>query len=326
MREPTARPGVYDIYWRFAAERQRVFESRVAGLPGPWTNDPILSEYKFCNVYRAADRVSQYLISQVIYAPDNCDAADKLFQIVAFRTFSNILTWDTITRILGHSPRLPDLASGSFESALNEAKRLNGKLYAGAFILCASDIYGRRAKHLNHVELFKDMFIKSNLADKIIVATSLKEVYQLLHHFPMMGNFMSYQVAIDLNYSNLINFSENDFTVPGPGALRGINKMFISLGDLTPSEIVMWTVKRQAEEFARLGLRFNGLFGRPIQAIDAQNLFCEVDKYCRKAIPSLTSDRVKIKSRFIATPKPIKLFFPPKWGISQQILGEAVLK
>ena len=33
---------VYDTYWRFAAERQRVFFRRLEGLPPPWTDDPIL--------------------------------------------------------------------------------------------------------------------------------------------------------------------------------------------------------------------------------------------------------------------------------------------
>ncbi len=33
--------------------------------PFPWAEDSILRAYKFCNVYRATDRVSQYLIRDV---------------------------------------------------------------------------------------------------------------------------------------------------------------------------------------------------------------------------------------------------------------------
>ena len=39
------------------------------GPEGPWTEDPILDRYKFCNTYRAADRVSQYLIRGSSTAP-----------------------------------------------------------------------------------------------------------------------------------------------------------------------------------------------------------------------------------------------------------------
>lgn len=325
MRAPTPRAGVYELYWKFTAERQKIFDARVSGVPWPWTEDRILNEYKFCNVYRAADRVSQYMIRDVAYRDDDSSAEDRLFQIVAFRTFSNIRTWETVTGILGHSPRIDDLETGIFESALNDARKVNGRLYTGAFILCATDAYGRKIKHLNHVELFRDMFVHANLAERLLAAGSLREVYSILHTFPLMGDFMSYQTAIDVNYSLYVNFSENDFTQPGPGALRGIKKVFSDLGGFSPQEVIMWMVDHQEEEFEQLGLEFNGLWGRPIQAIDAQNLFCETDKYCREAVPELASARSRIKSRFASTPEPMKLFFPPKWGINDQLPQNEVL-
>ncbi|HET6622466.1 MAG TPA: nucleotide kinase domain-containing protein, partial [Candidatus Saccharimonadales bacterium] len=302
-------------YWQFAAKRQAIFEKRLIGAPRPWTDDPILQTYKFCNVYRATDRVSQYMIREVCYGLQNDTPADRLFQIVAFRTFSRPETWEGIQKFLGHSPTLQDLADDSLTKALEYVKQTDGKLYTHAFILCAADSYRQGAKYLNHVELFRHMFLSEDLTDKLLAAKSLKEVYELLHTFPLMGDFMSYQTAIDLNYSDLINFSENDFTKAGPGALRGMKKVFSDFGGLTPEQIIMWMVEHQDVEFKRLGLKFNGLFGRPLHAIDAQGLFCETDKYCREAIPDITSARSKIKSKFTATPEPIKLFFPPKWHI-----------
>ena len=56
---------VFDTYWRFAAERLAMFYRRYSDPAGPWTSDPILKSYRFTNAYRAADRVSQYLISEV---------------------------------------------------------------------------------------------------------------------------------------------------------------------------------------------------------------------------------------------------------------------
>ena len=47
---PVPRPRIYDLYWYFASERQQMFARRVEGEPGPWTDDPILREFKFCNV------------------------------------------------------------------------------------------------------------------------------------------------------------------------------------------------------------------------------------------------------------------------------------
>ena len=61
---------VYETYWRFAAERQAVFFRRVRGERPPWTDDRVLAIHKFTNAYRASDRVSQYLIRNVIYRND----------------------------------------------------------------------------------------------------------------------------------------------------------------------------------------------------------------------------------------------------------------
>ncbi|MBO3736709.1 nucleotide kinase domain-containing protein [Actinoplanes flavus] len=325
LRPPVARNGIYEHYWAFASRRQAAFERRVAGLPAPWTDDPILQTFKFCNVYRAADRVSQYMIRDVCYHDEPCTPEDRLFQIVAFRTFSKIDTWRDVHATLGRYPTLDDLGDGSFTRALDEARRRNGGLYTGAFILCATDAYGQGLKHLNHVELFRHMFLTDDLGAKLLAATSLREVYDQLHGYPLMGDFMSYQISIDLNYSGLINFSENEFTQAGPGALRGIKKCFTDLGDYTPADTIRWMVDNQEKELDRLGLPFNGLWGRPLHAIDCQGLFCETDKYCREAAPELASARKRIKARFTQTAEPMELFFPPKWDINQQVPTGQVL-
>lgn len=316
---PVPRSKIYDLYWYFASERQAIFERRMNGSPGPWSSDPILQSYKFCNVYRAADRVSQYMIRNVCYHDERCTREDRMFQIVAFRTFSKIQTWESVREFLGRYPTLEDLASGRFSAALDDTRIRNGGLYTGAFILCATDAYGQRLKHLNHVELFRHMFLLEDLGSALLTAESLQEVYELLLRFPLMGGFMSYQTTIDLNYSELINFSENDFTQAGPGALRGIKKVFESLGGLTPSEVIRWMVDNQADEFGRLGLPFDGLWGRPLHAIDCQGLFCETDKYCREAAPELASARKRIKARFAPASTRLPLFFPPKWGLNSAL-------
>ena len=56
----------YEYYWKFATERQSIFYNRYENK-AKITNNPILKKYKFTNAYRASDRVSQYLIKEVIY-------------------------------------------------------------------------------------------------------------------------------------------------------------------------------------------------------------------------------------------------------------------
>jgi hypothetical protein len=71
-------------------------------------------------------------------------------------------------------------------------------------------------------------------------------------------------------------------------------------------------------EFERLGLRFKDLWGRRLQLIDCQNLFCEVDKYARVAHPEFSgeSGRTRIKQRFVAVQRPTPQWYPPKWKVN----------
>ncbi len=318
-KSPIHRPEAYDLYWYFAAERQAIFERRYHGQSAPWTGDPILNEYKFCNVFRATDRISQHLIRDVIYSDDKTDPVDKLFQIVLFRTFSKIETWEAILDTLGRPPLISDLLDDKLTRILDDRRETNQPIYTSAFILCANDAYSQGIKHRNHIEMLRDMFVAHDLATDIMSASSLRIVYDLLHSYPLMGDFMSYQIAVDLNYSAILRFDENDFTKAGPGALRGMRKCFISLGGYSPEDIIMYMVNNQEKEFRRLGLDFNGLFGRRLHAIDCQGLFCETDKYCRVALPELASARSRIKAKYTDAKKPSKLFLPPKWQLNNNI-------
>ena len=92
-------------------------------------------------------------------------------------------------------------------------------------------------------------------------------------------------------------------------------------GGVLPAETIVWMTDRQDEEFGRYGLPFSGLWGRPLQLIDVQNLLCEVSKYTRATHPAIKgrSGRIRIKQRFTsagAFPRP---FFPPKWGLNRRI-------
>ena len=141
----------------------------------------------------------------------------------------------------------------------------------------------------------------------------------------MVGDFLAYQYVTDINYSQLTNFSEMEFVVPGPGARDGIRKCFHSLGGLNEADIIRLVAERQQEEFSRLGLNFRSLWGRPLQLIDCQNLFCEVDKYARIAHPHIKgiSDRKRIKQAYQGNLQPIEYWYPPKWEINHLIKNGA---
>jgi hypothetical protein len=322
--EPTRRDAVYDTYWRFAAERHAIFLRRARGERAPWTEDEVLGRFKFCNTFRAADRVTQYLMREVIYGQHGRDLApeDVFLRIALFRLFSKEGTWEAIEAASG------GLRRASFDEdvlgdVLDDLKSRQS-IYTAAFILAAPSVFGHQAKHRNHLALVASMFRPAGLGAKLARAQSLQDVYEGLVEYPAIGPFLGYQIAVDLNYTEHLDFSENDFTVAGPGAIRGLQKVFADPGDRSPNQLILEMVDRQDEEFARLGLEFGGLFGRPLHAVDCQSLFCETDKYSRQAFPELKSNRVRIKREFRASSESLPLVFPPKWGLGEHVAPVAI--
>ena len=304
----------FDAYWRFAAERQRIFHHRAAGRPRPWTDDRILSRHKFTNVYRAADRVSQYLISDVIYSGPQ-GAEELVFRILLFKIFNRIETWRLLTERLGLPLRWEDYSFATYDKVFSEAMDRGERIYSAAYIM-PNPPFGEARKHGNHLRLIESA-MAGGLPVAIAGAADLRSVYEALLTLPSFGPFLAYQYAVDLAYSPVVDADETRFVVPGPGARDGIAKCFTDTGGLGPADVIIWMTETSREHFERLGLDFRDLWGRWPTLIDWQNVFCEVSKYTRISHPHVTgvSGRTRIKQGFCQTPTPIDSRFPPKWGL-----------
>lgn len=315
---------VFKTYWHFAAERQSVFFARLYGQRKPWTDDPIIREYKFTNSYRASDRVSQYLIKNVIYSK-NWSLANTVFRTLIFKLFNKIETWELLEQNFGEVS-LSTFNVDQYDYALGKAISAGISIYSGAYMMASGSKkkYGPIRKHKFHLMLL-DSLLSSDFPTKLDNCNSLEGVYKALLEVESLGSFLAYQFAIDLNYSEWFDFSENDFVVPGPGAKDGIRKCFKDIGKWSETDIIKYMTDNQEKEFAKLNLKFKSLWGRPLQLIDCQNLFCEVGKYARVAHPNIkgVSDRARIKQKYKSKYdslfyEPESVWFPPKWGINDK--------
>jgi hypothetical protein len=318
-KNPPKPSPVFDTYWKFAAERQSIFHARAVGRPAPWTHDPVLKEYKFTNAYRASDRVSQYLIRNVIYV-GNYDWKSALLRILLFKIFNKESTWELIEAQTG-SVSAECFSTDRIGRVLDNALENGASIYSGAYIMPSGPREMRRSrKHRMHLALLSEI-VSGHLPDHLLAARTMESAYNLLIAIPSFGPFLAFQFLIDLNYSHFLNFSEMDFVVPGPGARDGIRKCFHDIGDYSEAELIRWVTERQELEFSARGLKFESLWGRPLQLIDCQNLFCEVDKYSRVVHPDVkgVTHRTRIKQRFFPRHQKISAWFPPKWGLNAHI-------
>ncbi|MES2982600.1 MAG: nucleotide kinase domain-containing protein [Verrucomicrobiota bacterium] len=313
---------VYETYWKFAAERQAIFFSRLQDSAQPWTTDQILRIHKFTNAYRASDRVSQYLIRNVIYEGDQ-NPKEVFFRTILFKFFNKIETWNLLKDSFGVI-NSEDFCSNTYSKVLEAAMRAGKRIYSAAYIMPSGGKGSRYAKkHEMHLWLLNKMLL-DGLPDQLINLPSMEEAFKKMLSYPSIGEFLAYQYVIDLNYGPSFQFSEMDFVRAGPGAKDGLRKCFLGKLPYTESDVIKIMADIQDNEFDRLGISFKSLWGRKLQLIDCQNLFCEVDKYSRVAHPEIEgiTGRTKIKQKFSPNSSRVSPFYPPKWGINQLIESE----
>ena len=317
---PVPNMHTFRHYFYFMQERMNIFWRKCEGCAFCMPEDSILKEYKFTNVYRACDRVSQYLISNVIYNGINkFTPRDMLLRILVFKIFNKIETWQYLEEIYG------DIRCDHFDvdyiCGLLSRRRENTPIFNNAYMMTGSHrLYDYLpSKHAKWLQMVKDEFLGKGIVDKVLKAKSMAEVFAVMEKCSFVGGFLAYQYTIDFNYSPYINFDENSFVKAGIGAVRGIKKCFSSIGD-DYEDAIRHTFEHLDDYRKEFGYDdFKPLPGREPHLIDLQNCFCETDKYLRAKMPELLVGNVRIKQRYKESPRPIDFKFPPKWNISANL-------
>ncbi|KAF5375397.1 hypothetical protein D9615_007996 [Tricholomella constricta] len=299
---------VFDTFWHFVTERKAIDDRRRAGMPQPWSDDPIFQKYAFCNTFRVLDKLSQYIIREVIEKGPQ-DPQEVLFRVTLFNTFTKIETWELLVSELGPLT-WARYKREAYRKVLTRAKQAGTTLYTGAFQKPAPKFEFKDA-HVNHLCLL-EVLMESDLPGRFLNAKYLAQVYELLLSFPSMGEFATYQLMLSLSYTELLNFSNMDFVISGPGASSGLGKMFglqkiKTAKETVPGieeEIIRWLAENQGSQFERLNLKFSGLGPDclPMDLADVEHALCEVDKYSRKAHPQFKGKRTEIRVLFNPSP------------------------
>ena len=195
------------------------------------------------------------------------------------------------------------------------------RVYSAAYIMpSGGGFFGHRAKHQNHLRMIEHA-MHERFPARLREMKSMADAFALLRSIPFVGPFLAYQYVADLNYSELTNFGEDEFVVAGPGALDGISKCFQDARDLNPADVIRYMYDNQERHFAEQHIAFRTLWGRRLQLIDCQNVFCEISKYARAAFPDYAgiSGRTRIKQKFKPTGALPSPWYPPKWDINAHV-------
>ncbi len=262
--------------FRWIAERHAIYEAKAAGYPKPWTNDPILQSYRFCNVYRELDTVTQWIAKN--WRDPNNDDPDVWFAMAVAR----FVNWpDTLAEIGYPVPwdvRLSSYSMGEhFVNTLMMRGSAGKKVWTGAYLIHAGK-GGSKVGHVAH-DILEPLWRKREYIRE--AADSCAHFNKRLMEFEGLGSFMAGQIVCDTKYTRLLDTAGDwwDFAVEGPGSRRGLNRV------MNRPVNQSWKNQEWFVELTRLRTSILPLIHDaglpPLHAQDLQNCLCEFDKYER---------------------------------------------
>lgn len=258
--------------FKFMRERHSIYLRRKAGEPAPWTKDPIFQKYRFCNVYRELDTVTDW-IRRNWREPNQADP-DIWFAMIVAR----LLNLPASLEAIGYP--IPWDAK-RFKKILKERKAAGEKVFNGAYM-----IHSNATEGLPKTDYLADHVLtpiwKATQHEKTMtrcLPVTLAGFHEFLLRFRDMGSFMAAQVVADTKFTDLLS-KANDWWVwaaPGPGSERGLNRV-CGFAVKERWEPGCWlrrllTLRQQIEPLLK--------DMPPLSAQDLQNCLCEFDKYER---------------------------------------------
>lgn len=260
----------------------------------PWTTDQVLRDFRFTNIRREHDKESKWVIEHIANNPE-LSYEDKLLNVILFRLYNKHETAELISMPFKFSQTPdwnPEWYRSLFEAALVEdPKRV---FFTAAFHTVGMKNTLKRVTGESYAPMrilkFIKILINEGLVDDIKACVNQQEVYQTLTDYNGIGRFLAYQFYVDMTYIAEFPFSENEFTVAGPGCVMGLNYLFENRDGMTYEECLFWLRDNLDRLFVEeLGKDWDAkrVFwdlpeeDRCFNVMSLENCFCELSKYIR---------------------------------------------
>ena len=260
----------------------------------PWTTDQVLRDFRFTNIRREHDKESKWVIEHITSNPE-LSYEDKLLNVILFRLYNKHETAELISMPFKFSETPdwnPEWYRSLFEAALVEDP--NRVFFTAAFHTVGmkntlKKVTGESYAPMRILKFIK-ILINEGLVDDIKACTNQQEVYQTLTDYNGIGRFLAYQFYVDMTYIAEFPFSENEFTVAGPGCVMGLNYLYEDRDGMSYEECLFWLRDNLDRLFVEeLGKDWDSkrVFwdlpeeDRCFNVMSLENCFCELSKYIR---------------------------------------------
>lgn len=265
-------------WWMTSRETARY--GREKGLRKPWTTDPIIQEFRFCNVRRMDDRVSKWLMDNW-YGPHQDHS--MMLPAVAVARFVNLpRTLTHLTPVIFH--RMSNKwNAGAVSETLRHVRDVINKgqpLWNAAYMVRGNDGLDKVASVVDHyvASLINPDGTPNN---RLINTDSMRSTYRGVTELYGWGSFMAGQLVADLRWAMSGEWEDADtWAPPGPGSQRGLNRYF-GEENLKKKYKEAEFNKRLAQMRAEVTPKVDSEITDRLEAHDWQNVMCEFDKWMR---------------------------------------------
>ena len=209
---------VKESFFSFISKRQRIWYNRfILNKPREeWTDDPILKKYKFCNVFRELDRGTQILMKNVL-KNKSLSIEEKFLNIAAYRFFNQRWFFDEFGI-------LKDFDKDKFRIKMEAAKKKYGSCFSSAYLIGPNVLDPAHKGKIAQVSWALDYAWKH--LDEVFYPALKEKDPHILIKIPqkvlLIGEFLSYQILLDLIYTGEMAVDDNCPLYVGPGAITGI--------------------------------------------------------------------------------------------------------
>lgn len=254
----------------FIKERHNIYELRKRNRPKPWTDDPILQNYRFCNVYRELDKETLWVATNWRY-PNEKDP-DVWFAMLVAR----VVNWHPTLAQLGYP--VPWNRS-EFMRVLNLRTSRGEKVWTGAYMITTHKHPMPKIAYYAKRVLDPAWQRRAELRPR--KGDTLSSFHARLMTVYGISSFLAAQVVADTKYTKPLLDAADwlDWAAPGSGSLRGLNR--IMNRDIKHRFGEGEWLKRLRELQLEVNEELIGAGMAPLHAQDLQNCLCEFDKYER---------------------------------------------
>jgi hypothetical protein len=259
------------FYW--VRERERIRIIKDDAKSPPYTNDPILATYRFCNVRREDDRVTVWIHQNIREKPAfACSPFLWLMLCIARQ-----INWpDTLQELIDRCA-WPDSTRFDFTEkitdVLNDRKARGEKIYTGAYMISAPAAKGADKQKYIAETVIGDLWKRRGG----FKATTLQRTHEWITRSNGWGQFMAYQAVVDMRFTDLLSSAEDvaSWAAAGPGTIRGLNRIHGRPVDASLSQGQALTEMRAIYKIVQQET------GVAMDFSDVPNILCETDKYLR---------------------------------------------